>query len=116
MTRTAASAWRSAERRKERRHFPQDVTLLRDEQVVAGMPPAEHAGLRDAAFERSRLPFGHRLVELFKVSGHDIVRAREDRQRWHANPGELLRAREDRPCGCRLSARLPLFGAGENDA
>jgi hypothetical protein len=45
--------------RKERRDFPQDVALLRDEQVVAGMGPPEHAGVRDAAFERPCLTFCH---------------------------------------------------------
>jgi hypothetical protein len=81
----AAQASRSGQCRKKRRHFPKDVALLRDEQVVAGMRPAEHAGLGDATFEGSCLPFGHGCVELLEVSGHDVVRAGEDRQRGHAS-------------------------------
>ena len=48
-TSAAFGVERSREFCKERRDFPQNVALLRDEQVVTGMRPTEHAGLWDWA-------------------------------------------------------------------
>jgi len=99
---------RSGECSKERRDFPKDVALLRDEQVVTGMWPTEHAGLWYAAFEGPRLALCHRFVELLEVSGHDIVRTREDRQRRDGDLCEVLRRAHD--LLPRFRRWLPPFG------